>query len=128
MADFTKPTVADMVVGNADINVGTNGSMQVVDWGPEDDAHWLENHARQPWAVADRSYDFYRPAYKYGHQASVSSARRPWDDNVEAELERGWRDASGGSDAEWSQVRDAVRAAYERSALIAIQRSLTAAA
>jgi hypothetical protein len=114
MADFSKPTVADMVVGGADRNVGTNGSMQVVDWDTED-AHWRENHAQQAYATDDRSYDFYRQAYRYGYEASFTYGRRPWDDEVESDLARGWPQARADSPAEWGQVRDAVREAYARA-------------
>jgi hypothetical protein len=114
MTDFSKPTVADMVIGGADHNIGTSGTLHDIDWGTED-GYWQENHARQPYAKADQSYDAYRPAYKYGYAAS-RRLRRPWDDAVEADLARGWPAARAECRAEWPDVRDAVRAAYSRAA------------
>ncbi|MEO7084676.1 MAG: hypothetical protein ABI442_11275 [Gemmatimonadaceae bacterium] len=59
MADFTKPTVGDMAMNGADHHFGIDGSMQLIDWDNKD-AHWRENHAHQPYATADRPYDFYQ--------------------------------------------------------------------
>ncbi len=111
MTDFTKPTVADMVIGGSDHNIGTSGTLHDIDWGSED-GYWHENHAKQPWATADRPYDYYRPAYKYGHEASVAHGRKPWDTELEAHLQQGWHTARADSAAEWHHVRDAVHAGY----------------
>jgi hypothetical protein len=114
MTDFTKNTIADMAAERPDINMGTTGSMHEINWENED-VHWRENHARQPYAVADRPYDFYRQAYKYGYEASFVYGRRPWDNEVESDLARGWPQARAESTAEWEQVRGAVREAYSRA-------------
>lgn len=114
MADFTRDTIAGMASASPGINMGTTGNMQEIDWENED-AHWRENHSRQSYAVADRPYDFYRQAYKYGYEASFTYGRRPWDNEVEADLARGWPQARADSPAEWAQVRDAVREAYSRA-------------
>jgi hypothetical protein len=114
MPDYTKPTVADMVIGNADMNMGTSGSMHLIDWGTED-AYWQENHQKQSYAAADRPYDFYRQAYRYGYEASFTYGRRSWDEEVESDLARGWPQARAESKAEWAQVCDAVKDAYTRA-------------
>jgi hypothetical protein len=114
MADFTRDTIAGMASASPGINMGTSGNMQEIDWENED-VHWREHHAAQPYATADRPYDFYRQAYKYGYESSFVYGRRPWDNEVEADLARGWPQARAESSAEWGQVRDAVREAYARA-------------
>jgi hypothetical protein len=114
MADLSKRTVADMAMDGADLNMGTTGSMHEINWDTED-AYWQEHHALQPYATADRPYEFYRPAYRYGSESSAAHGRRPWDSDLEAKLEQGWSEARPDSAAEWGQVRDAVREGYTRS-------------
>jgi len=113
MADFTKSSIADMAAERPDINMGTSGSMHEINWENED-AYWRDNHAKQPYATADRSYDYYRQAYKYGCESAFMYGKRPWDAEVEADLARGWPQARADSTAEWDQVRAAVRDAYTR--------------
>lgn len=114
MADFTKKTVADMAAANPGIDVGTNGSMQLIDWGPQDN-YWRDNYGSRPYAKADRAYEHYQPAYKYGHESAFTYGGRPWDSEVESDLARGWDQARGVSTCTWDEARHAVRDAYERS-------------
>ena len=107
MADFTRNSAADIAAGNPGINMGTTGSLHDIDWGTEsaalseaDDAHWRANYHTRPYASADRSYDYYRPAYRYG---AVSSAH-----------ERGWDSARGHSKSAWHEVKDAAHDAWDR--------------
>jgi hypothetical protein len=118
MADFTRNSVADMAAGNRGINMGTTGSMHDTDrasddlWG-QDDAHWREHHATRPYVQADRGYEHYQPAYRYGHSAAHQHAGRDWD-HVSGDLERGWDGARGDSKATWHEAKDAVRDAWDR--------------
>jgi hypothetical protein len=114
MADFTKRTVADMAAANPGIDVGTNGSMQIIDWGPQD-VYWRDNYGSRPYTKADRSYEYYQPAYKYGHESAFFYGGRAWDDEVESDLARGWDQARGTSTCTWDEARHAVRDAYEKS-------------
>jgi hypothetical protein len=114
MADFTKRTVADMAAGNPGIDVGTSGSMQVVDWGPQDE-YWRDNYGARPYVQADRSYDYYQPAYKYGHESAFFYGGRAWDTEVEDDLARGWEQARGASTCTWDEVKEAVHDAYDRT-------------
>jgi len=114
MADFTKRTIADMAVDRADINTGTTGSLHEINWGTED-AYWRENFHVRPYATSDRGYDFYQPAYRYGCESSFTYGHRSWDQEVEADLARGWEQARGDSTASWDQAKEAVRDAYDHA-------------
>ena len=122
MADFTRNSAADIVAGNPGINMGTSGSLHEIDWGTEglgaafsetDDAHWRERYHTRPYASADRGYEHYRPAYRYGAAAASRHAGREWAD-VEGDLERGWDSARGHSTSAWGEVKDAARDAWDR--------------
>jgi hypothetical protein len=117
MADFTKNSVADMAAANPGINMGTTGSLHDVQWGTEEwgavDAHWRESFHTRPYVHADRGYEYYQPAYRYGTVAATRHAGRQWND-VEGDLERGWNEARGESKSAWHEVKDAVRDAWDR--------------
>src|SRR5690242_20346465 len=101
--DFTRNSAADIAAGNPGINMGTTGSLHDIDWGTAgfaDDAHWRERYHTRPYAQADRGYEHYRPAYRYGATAAGHYAGREWDD-VAPELERGWESARGRSETAW---------------------------
>lgn len=111
MADFTKKTVADMAAGNPGIDMGTTGRVHEIDW----DDYWRDSYPTRSYARADRPYEYYRPAFKYGHESAFLYGGRTWDDEVEHDLARGWEQARGESTCTWSEARDAVRDAYEWS-------------
>jgi hypothetical protein len=113
MADFTKKTIADMAADHPDINMGTTANMELVDWGPQEDDYWREAYASRPYALADRSYDYYRPAYRYGAESAARHRGREWHE-VESELESGWEHARGRSAAGWHEVKHAARDAWDR--------------
>jgi hypothetical protein len=116
MADFTRNSAADIAAGNPGINMGTTGSLHDVDWGTDgfaDDAHWRASYHTRPYVRADRGYEHYRTAYRYGAHSATQHAGREWDD-VEPELERGWDAARGHSKSAWLDVKDAARDAWDR--------------
>ena len=119
MADFASNNVFDnMPGGNPGINMGTTPSLHEIKWGTEgwsdtDREHWRGSFASRPYAQADRGYDFYEPAYRYGTAASRHYAGREWSD-VEGDLERGWDRARGASQSTWGEMKDAVRDAWDR--------------
>lgn len=117
MADFNKPTVADMAAANPGTDAGTSGSVRIIDWGPQDE-YWRDNYGSRPYALADRGYEYYQPAYKYGHESAFFYGGRPWDQEVEDDLARGWEQARGDSNCTWAESRDAVRDAYERTQIV----------
>ena len=114
MADVNKRTSAESATDNPGMDVGTSGRTHGMDWGSQD-TYWRDNYGGRPYTQADRHYEYYQPAYKYGHEAAFLSGARPWDQEIEHDLERGWDQAKGESTCTWTEVRDAVRDAYERS-------------
>ncbi len=86
-----------------------------------EDAYWRDAYLREPYYVAGRSYEEYRPAYELGWNAA---SRRDADlETFEMEWERQWATQRGASHLEWDQARPAARAAWERAA----QRNVQAA-
>lgn len=120
MADlFNNPS--DLVAPNAGLNMGTSGSLREQPYASDElwqshDAHFQQHHASRPHARADRSYEHYRPAYRYGHDAAHAHRDREWDD-VESDLSRDWhaRHAAGGDDrSTWEEMKGAVRDGWDR--------------
>lgn len=76
-----------------------------------EDAYWRENHASQEYASADRPYDDYAPAYRYG----VSQYRDdlPFE-TAEPDLAEGWIAARGNSSLAWGEASHAARNAWDR--------------
>lgn len=78
-----------------------------------EDAYWRDAYEREPYYVAGRSYDEYRPAYELGWRAATQPAT---DFEVaEEQWARDWSTARGTSTLEWDQARPAARAAWERA-------------
>jgi hypothetical protein len=92
----------------------TSGTRRSVDWGTQD-SYWRDNYGARPYTQTDRTYEYYQPAYKYGHESAFFYGDRAWDQEVEDDLARGWDQARGDSDCTWDQVKGAVRDAYERA-------------
>ena len=89
---------------------------RTADWSAHDE-YWRDNYGERPYVKADRAYEYYQPAYKYGHESVFFYGGRAWDNEVEDDLARGWEQARGDSNCAWDEVRDAVHDAYERGRL-----------
>ncbi len=126
MADFsdTRNSVADMAAGNPGINMGTTGSMRDLEYASDDlwgehDAHFRSEYASRPYARADRPYEHFQPAYRYGYESARQHGGRAYAE-VEPELQRGWEQSSharlaqGGTASAWDDMKHAVRDAFER--------------
>ena len=85
---------------------------RVASWNDED-RYWRESFRSRPYATADRSYDYYQPAYRYGFESAGRYRGRQWGD-VESDLSRGWETARGESKSTWQDIKDAVRDAWDR--------------
>ena len=78
-----------------------------------EDKYWRENHSTRPYALKDKSYDHYSPAYRVGAESYSSNPGRSFDD-VEPELRRNWGSTRGQSSLEWDHARPAARDAWDR--------------
>ncbi len=78
-----------------------------------EDAYWRENYRSRPYVDANRTYDDYQPAYKYGWESRGQYAGKRFED-VESDLERGWDKARGASRQTWNEARNATRDAWHR--------------
>lgn len=85
---------------------------QLGDWDAED-SFWRDSWSTRPYAVADRGYDYYRPAYRYGHESAGRYQGRQWND-VESDLRTGWDRYEHRGQSTWENVKDAVRDAWDR--------------
>ena len=112
MADFTKNSIADMAQDKPDINFGTSGSMHEIDW-PMEDEYWQANYHTRPYARADRGYDYYRTAYRYGAESAGRFAGKDWN-SVEPDLESGWSAYRADAKSTWQDIKDAVRDGWDR--------------
>ncbi len=80
------------------------------DWEAED-AYWQSAYPERPYARADRGYEYYRSAYRYGVDAAIRYRDRRWDE-VESEIARVWDLHQDTSRAGWAEMREAVRDAW----------------
>jgi len=81
------------------------------DWESED-AYWQSAYPERPYARADRSYEYYRAAYRYGAERAARWRGREWSD-AERELGSGWEAYDEGTSATWDEMKDAVRDAWD---------------
>jgi hypothetical protein len=80
----------------------------------QEELWWRSNFTSRPYA-AGRSFDDFRPAYKYGYQSASHYMGRPWND-VEQDIRSGWDkfEGKGPGGAQWENIKDAVRDAWHR--------------
>lgn len=82
------------------------------------DNWWRDNYSTLDGLQADRGYDYYQPAFRYGWESAGQHRGRQFAD-VENNLSTGWSSSArtGGSrqDARWDDVRHAVRHAFDRA-------------
>lgn len=81
------------------------------DWETED-AYWQSAYPERPYARADRSYEYYRSAYRYGAERAARWRAREWAD-AERDLREGWARVEDGASAAWEEMKDAVRDAWD---------------
>jgi hypothetical protein len=78
-----------------------------------DEGYWRDNWNTRPYANADRGFDYYRGAYRYGFESAHAHSGRSWAD-AEKDLGIGWDRYEHRGDGAWEHVKDAVRDAWER--------------
>ena len=78
-----------------------------------EDQYWRENYSARPYATADRGYEYYQPAYRYGWESRAKHGNKDFD-AVANDLQQGWGKARGSSKMEWNEARGAVSDAWHR--------------
>jgi hypothetical protein len=74
---------------------------------------WRENYRTRPYVRADREFDWYSPAYRYGFESAVQHHGRSWDD-AEPKLRVDWDSwPHRPPEADWNDVREPVRDAWD---------------
>ena len=82
------------------------------DWTTEE-TYWRDNWQTRPYATADRGFDYYQPAYRYGFESARNYRGRAWDE-IETDLRTGWDRYEYRGQSTWENVKDAVRDAWNR--------------
>lgn len=72
-------------------------------------AYWRDSYPSRSYFSADRPFETYEPAYRYGVTHASTGTRRPFDE-VEAEMRDAWDDPY----LDWDEASPAVRDAYTR--------------
>ena len=99
---------------NADVRAVSRGTTTAAT-GPHwesEDAYWQSAYPERPYARADRGYEYYRSAYRYGVDAAVRYQDREWHE-VEPELRRVWDFHDDSSRASWEEMHPAIRDAWD---------------
>jgi hypothetical protein len=80
-----------------------------------EDAYWRQNYKSRPYYQSSRDYDYYAPGYRYGWETAANTSYKGRNfDEVESDLERGWRETTYSSGRTWRDVRDAARDSWNR--------------
>lgn len=108
--------VAGAVVGAVVGGLAGKGVAEGVNPTAEE-AYWRDQYVREPYYVADRSYDEYSPAYRIGYEGRGLYQGRSFED-AEPELRRSYEASRGASRIEWEEARVASRAAWHRVEII----------
>jgi phage tail tape-measure protein len=78
-----------------------------------EDSYWRDNYNTRPYAQADRGYDFYQPAYRYGWESRAKYQGKQYNE-IETDLARGWESFKGSSKLTWNDAKEATRDAWHR--------------
>ena len=105
MAD--RESTADFPAVSAESSMALLGP----DWESED-AYWQSAYPERPYARADRGYEYYRSAYRYGAACAVRMQGREWD-HAEHAVRDEWSSSESGAVASWEEMKDAIRDAWD---------------
>lgn len=81
----------------------------------EEDAHWRNAYQHESYVKPGTSYDDYAPAYRLGYTGAV--AHRGDFSVAEPTLASQWDSVKGSSKLSWAEVKEATRAAWNRTGL-----------
>ncbi len=82
------------------------------DWNVEE-AYWRDNWHTRPYVSADRGFEYYRPAYRYGFVSARARRGRLWGD-AEADLREGWDRYEERGQTAWEHIKEAVKDGWHR--------------
>lgn len=105
--------MADLQRGTTDVPaVSVESALATLgpDWDSED-AYWQSAYTERPYARADRSYEYYRAAYRYGAECAMRWRGREWAD-TEQRLRSDWIASEYGA-SPWEEMGDAIRDAWD---------------
>jgi hypothetical protein len=91
---------------------GFKATPQQLRWADEE-AYWRDTWQSRPYIQADRGFELYRPAYRYGYEAAHRYPDRQWND-VEHDLRRDWDHYEHRGETSWHDIKEAVRDAWHR--------------
>jgi hypothetical protein len=106
MADFHQRS-PDVPVVSAESSLALLGP----DWETED-AYWQSAYPERTYARADRSYEYYRSAYRFGVESAVRWRGREWEE-AEPAVRRAWMSGRGAEQSSWEEMRPAIRDAWD---------------
>jgi hypothetical protein len=89
-----------------------NDDRSRTDWS-KDESFWRDNYKTRPYFDESRSFEEYRPAYKYGYDSANRIGRRPWNE-AEPDLRSGWDRYEGRGQSTWEEVKESVKDAWDR--------------
>ncbi len=107
-------TVVGAAIGALAGGLVGKGAAEMVDPTVED-VYWRDNYASRPYVNAERTYDDYAPAYRYGVESYNRHYQRGYEE-AEADLSRDWDTVRGNSSLAWDDAKYAVRDAWDRAA------------
>jgi hypothetical protein len=80
-----------------------------------EEEYWRENYRNRPYSKEGVDYSEYAPAYRYGWEAATrEDYRNRTFEDVEPELQREWEADIARYQRPWSDMREAIRDAYNR--------------
>jgi hypothetical protein len=81
-----------------------------------EDEYWRQNYRNRPYFKEGVDYSEYAPAYRYGWEAGAREdyQNRTFED-VESDLQRQWETDRTRYPRPWSEMREAIRDAYNRT-------------
>lgn len=78
-----------------------------------EDAYWRNNYSSRPYVAADKGYDHYQPAYKYGWESRARHGAASWDQSQDA-LRKQWNEHPASRHLHWDAASPAIRDAWDR--------------
>jgi hypothetical protein len=106
----------DIPLTGSNLMTGTGiaGAGSALDWSTAE-GFWRDSFDHLPYATADRDFEYYRPAFRYGTEAAAGRQGRSWKE-LEPDLQRGWDtyEHRAGCPALWDEISPAVLDAWTR--------------